>query len=549
MVDLPLSFLLTLSSATALIFHISTIRVELDYKLWNLGGVYLCVYGLLVYAFSLDSNLTAGALKALLLSICFNATLTISILTHRIFFHRLRHFPGPFGAKVSRFWHIFKLWDSQAGHLLSQEMHKHGDIVRYGPCELSINLVDAIPAIYGPTSLCTKSLFYNIVGPEENHSIFHVRNKQFHKERRRAWDKAFNGVNLAIYQPKIERCISVLLQELRTCDVTSDGINITLWASFLAFDVMGETGFGRSYNMLETGSLHPAVKCQKDSLPMYGIGTKIPWFVRLMMILPPSYSPIKPIMKWCGNEMEEKIKKFNQGEKPTDIASVLLCDEQCGLGKLKIEATHDDARLVIGAGSETTGMTLTGVLFYLATNRRVFTKLRNILDERFPGGESQYQYSPSLDIPYLDAIINETLRLQPSVISGLPRLTPPEGVTINGTYIPGNVVVQVPTYTIQRDPRYFSQPLDFIPERWTDESPELCKDKRAFMPFGLGSHVCAGKAFGIMEIRIAIARICLSFDWELAEGQTEKAYFEGQRDFFTCCLPNLFLRFTPWERG
>jgi cytochrome P450 len=129
---------------------------------------------------------------------------------------------------------------------------------------------------------------------------------------------------------------------------------------------------------------------------------------------------------------------------------------------------------------------LTGVLFYLATNRRVHNKLQNILDDKFPGGESNYHYSPSIDIPYLDAVINETLRLQPSVYSGLPRLTPPEGLTINEVYIPGDVVVQVPAYTIQRDPRYFSQPLEFIPERWTDESPELCKDKQAFMPFSLG---------------------------------------------------------------
>jgi hypothetical protein len=129
-VDLPL---LALSSAAALIFHILTLHVELDYKLWNLGGVYLCLYGLLTHIFSLNTDLVAGALKVLLLSVCFNATLTLSILAHRVLFHRLRHFPGPFGAKVSRFWHIFKLWDSEAGHLFLEGMHKkYGDIVRYG---------------------------------------------------------------------------------------------------------------------------------------------------------------------------------------------------------------------------------------------------------------------------------------------------------------------------------------------------------------------------------------------------------------------------------
>ena len=83
----------------------------------------------------------------------------------------------------------------------------------------------------------------------------------------------------------------------------------------------------------------------------------------------------------------------------------------------------------------------------------------------------------------MDNIINETLRLKPPVPGGLPRVTPPQGLQIDEVYIPGDTVVGVPTYTLQRDPRYFEQPLEFIPERWEGVNVE----KSPFLPFSKGT--------------------------------------------------------------
>lgn len=61
-------------------------------------------------------------------------------------------------------------------------------------------------------------------------------------------------------------------------------------------------------------------------------------------------------------------------------------------------------------------------------------------------------------LPYLNAVINETIRLSPPVPSGLQRQTPPEGMTVGDVFIPGNTIVQVPSYTIFRgDLRIFSE--------------------------------------------------------------------------------------------
>jgi cytochrome P450 len=203
------------------------------------------------------------------------------------------------------------------------------------------------------------------------------------------------------------------------------------------------------------------------------------------MSLPQDASTLGRAMRWYRKQMERKIKEFKAGEKPRDLASVLLADEKCGYGKLSMAAIYEDGRLIIGAESETTAGALTGALFYLHTYPRVLTKLRTILDAIFPNGDEDYVYSFTHPIPYIDDIITELLRIQSPAADGLPRLTPKEGFVIDGIFIPGDVMVHVPIWMIRRQEMYYEKPEEFIPERWS-EQPDLVKDKRAYMPFGLG---------------------------------------------------------------
>ena len=64
-------------------------------------------------------------------------------------------------------------------------------------------------------------------------------------------------------------------------------------------------------------------------------------------------------------------------------------------------------------------------------------------------------------------------------------MTPPEGLQIGNTYIPGDTIVQIPMHTHFRDSRNFVRPNEFIPERWTTQ-PELVLNAGAYMPFNVG---------------------------------------------------------------
>jgi cytochrome P450 len=108
-----------------------------------------------------------------------------------------------------------------------------------------------------------------------------------------------------------------------------------------------------------------------------------------------------------------------------------------------------DSRLIIVAGSDTTSTTITYVLYHLAKDPTQITKLRAEL-KSLVKSEKDLDVKDVRDAEHLNGVINETLRLHPAVPSGLYRLTPPEGLMVGDTYIPGEVTVIAPNYTLGR---------------------------------------------------------------------------------------------------
>ncbi|KAI8960829.1 cytochrome P450 [Daldinia sp. FL1419] len=105
---------------------------------------------------------------------------------------------------------------------------------------------------------------------------------------------------------------------------------------------------------------------------------------------------------------------------------------------------------------------------------------------------------------HLTALINETLGLYPPVPTGGYRQSPPTGMNINGVYIPGNVTMAAPRYSLPRLDSSYEGPDQFIPERWTTR-PEMVKDARGFAPFSQGRFNCIGKNLAMTEMRFAVA--------------------------------------------
>ena len=179
-------------------------------------------------------------------------------------------------------------------------------------------------------------------------------------------------------------------------------------------------------------------------------------------------------------------------------------------------------------------------LYYLIKYPKTYEILRQSIKKQFPGGVSTWTYEGVRANQYLDYVIHETLRLKPSVPGGLARVTPAQGLYVDDTFIPGNTVVSVPTYTIQRDSRYWDDPLEFKPERWDGISTE----KVPWLVFTRGQWACPGRQLAYMELRVALSRIALEYRIAFNDPEEADHFDRDIKDTFTLTVPSLHIRFS-----
>lgn len=151
--------------------------------------------------------------------------------------------------------------------------------------------------------------------------------------------------------------------------------------------------------------------------------------------------------------------------------------------RLTFEEMRNEAEVYIIGGSDTTTITLTYLVWSVCRHplvRSVLLKELELLSDDFDEQDLK-------DLPYLNQVISETLRLYPAVPSGLPRLVPPGGAELCGYALNEGVSVGAQAYSMHRDPEIYPDPHAFNPSRWASPTRAM---KDAFMPFGKAPEVC-----------------------------------------------------------
>lgn len=113
-----------------------------------------------------------------------------SIVIYRVFFHPLRHFPGPRSMAITKLAHVFRARKLDNHYQMDQLHRDFGDFVRTGPNELSIFTPQAYNVLHGSQSKCTKAAWYDVLKP--NHTMHSTRDKAVHVRQKRVWDQAFS---------------------------------------------------------------------------------------------------------------------------------------------------------------------------------------------------------------------------------------------------------------------------------------------------------------------------------------------------------------------
>jgi cytochrome P450 len=165
--------------------------------------------------------------------------------------------------------------------------------------------------------------------------------------------------------------------------------------------------------------------------------------------------------------------------------------------------THAEISNLVFAGTDTTSTTLTYLFWELARNQNWQDRLREELRSK----SAAATYQSLKDLPILDALVNEGLRLHPAAPASLQRIVPASGGQLCGYFVPAKTIVSMQCYTTQRDPKVFPDPDIFAPDRWLTKTGATEEMKAMFMPFSKGTRACLGIHLALMELKLTTAAL------------------------------------------
>lgn len=466
---------------------------------------------------------------------------------YRLYFHPLAKFPGPKLNAISSLPSVYSLLRGRLP-LDNKTLHdKYGSVVRVSPNELAFNSLGAWEDIYGfkkdGRQLMHKDpIHVGSVDPLPGASTLTMSDDINHARQRRALSHSFSEKALREQEYIIQGYIHKLLVNFDRMAGTGEELNLVNWLNFTTFDIIGDLAFGEPFGCLDIGAFHSWVSLIYETVKVGALEQATRriaeagswWQTTLLNLIPDkvrqkrrdhlAFSREK-VMQRLANESTEH-KDF--------IYYILKQKEKFNLHENEIVL---NGALFIVAGSETTANLLSGLFARLMWNPDKYRKLCEEIRTEFTTDED-ITYERTSKLPYLNACLEEGLRIHPPVPTGLLRTVPKAGDMIDGHWVPGGVSVAVSGWAASHNPVNFRDCDSFIPERWLDDA--YATDlKKAMQPFSLGPRGCIGRNLSYMEMRLIVARMLWNFDivstdaawqWDPAgEMRHMKAYMTWQK--------------------
>ncbi|KAF1944094.1 cytochrome P450 [Clathrospora elynae] len=443
--------------------------------------------------------------------VLFLVLLGIGIIVAKILYVGLtsptRHLPGPW---YTRFTHLRLKRAVVTGQRIFyiDSLHKrYGPIVRLSPTEVGVADLDAFKEIHKIGTKYMKSDWYLRMVNFPKAGVFTMLDPREHGSRRKLLSRSFSRTYLVENWESVVREKVLLAVTKIKAEAIHNTADVYNWWMLLTSDVSAHLAFGDSFGMLEMGHANQFIRVLKKLTMGAGIMVEMP-FLRLLRFIPITavqemFNANEFILEGAGKAVE--TARSRSGENNIFAKVIEDCEKE-GDGHIDDMDVRIEAMGVIIAGTDTTGVTLT----YLTWAVLQRPQLQAALEAETAGLQEGFTENDLMNLPLLNAVIEETLRLYGAAPSSLPRVVPQGGTKFGGHYIPQDVIVDTQAYTFHRDPKIWSDPLTFDPQRWVASKGTIAEAqspaaKLAFHPFGVGARSCIGIHLARMELRYAVA--------------------------------------------
>jgi cytochrome P450 len=403
--------------------------------------------------------------------------------------------------------------------------------VAHDPLPILLSAYERYGPIFSLRLLHSRVVF--MLGPEANHFVTVSNPESFHWREgsfgdlipllgdglltidEGYHDRARQIMMPAFHREQIEAAVEVMTAEAETAIgslAVGKVVDIYEWMRNLAMRIAMRALLGLDPDDHGSGAL--AATHFERALGFYGIdfplrllrGPGSPWrkMIRARAVLD----------EIVFGEIARRRREPDPGRR--DVLSLLLAArDEAGAG-FSDQEVRDQVMTLMFAGHDTSTSTLTFLAYELARNPAALARLRAEQDEGL-AGEPPAPEQLERGMPYLDMVLDETLRLYPPAWIG-PRRAVRE-FEFAGHHVPAGAYVNYCSWASHRLPEVFPDPELFIPERFTRER-KTALPRGAYIPFGGGRRICIGKRFGQTEVKLVATMLLQRLRLELLPGRT-----------------------------
>ncbi|KAL4745018.1 hypothetical protein BDW72DRAFT_211875 [Aspergillus terricola var. indicus] len=480
-------------------------------------------------------------------------------IIYRIYFTRIAHIPGPKLAAATYLYHAwYDLWPHSGRFMFHcEKLHEqYGPIIRIGPDEVHIKDSSYMDEVYPNDHRRKRNkspLFFWMVGTNEfgDHSAGATIDHDAHRVKRASMAPYFSARMVQDLEPRILAKVQQLREKIIAMAGSDELLELRNAMSGLTLDIISEYSFGGSFGALDA----PDFGRPLNNVLLKGV--KVHPFARIFR---PLAIAIFRLPQWLmpNSEILENSVKYDdligrmtsaafddatrlsttaaggnekiQASHRTVIHSMLSSDslpaEEKTLFRLKAEAM-----VLIGAGTETTARTLATALYHILANRPVHDRVLGELRTVMPSSDSPIPPTAAIrQLPYLTAVLTESLRIAHGVAGRLSRIAPDEDLQYGSYKIPRGVTFSQSMYHVHMDPVIFPDPHEFHPERFLGAEGSVAREH--VYPFGKGTRNCLGINLAWSELYMTVAALIGGVKMELVETSLRdvmpvKEYFVG----------------------
>ena len=417
---------------------------------------------------------------------------------------------------------------------------QYGPVVRISPIELSF--VD--PAAW-------KDIYLNkdFIRPKEwgsrppgttAHSLISAP-VETHARFRKAIGTTFSEKAVKSFEPTITRYVDVLMAKLKEKVERSKSdevvVNAVEWFNYTTFDIIGDLGWGQSFDGLAKQEYHPWITVVLHfqaviigiSLAFYPVLNALVSFITPKSAL----AGLKFVLNMSAENVSKRLEITT--ERPDMMSYILAYNEANPSQSISEEEMIANSMTIVIAGSDTLTTAMTATINELLQKPEKLEKLKNEIRSSFKS-ESEINGQSTRGLKYMTAVLQESLRVCPPFPDNMHREVPKGGAVVAGFSLPESMTVSVPCYATFKSRNHFSSPEEFIPERWLQEhdsgSPFTRDRHEVFYPFSLGPHGCLGQQLAWVELRLVLVRLLWNFDLQIPEG-TKRLDWTSQKIFWT----------------